>query len=59
MESSTLKDIAAKLNLSVATVSRAVNNKEYVKKETRERVMKALEEYNYVPNEVARSLKLK
>lgn len=58
MKSSTLKDIARKLNLSVATVSRAVNNKEYVKEETRERVLQALEEYNYVPNEVARSLKL-
>lgn len=58
MESSTLKDIADKLNLSVSTVSRAVNNKSYVKEETRKRVLKALEEYNYVPNEVARSLKL-
>ena len=55
--SSTLKEIAQKLNVSVSTVSRAVNNKEYVKEETRERVLKALEEYNYVPNEVARSLK--
>lgn len=58
MKSSTLKDIAEKLNMSVATVSRAVNNKEYVKEETRQRVLEALEEYNYVPNEVARSLKL-
>lgn len=58
MKSSTLKDIAQKLNMSVATVSRAVNNKEYVKEETRKRVLEALEEYNYVPNEVARSLKL-
>lgn len=58
METSTLKDIADKLNLSVSTVSRAVNNKAYVKEETRKRVLEALEEYNYVPNEVARSLKL-
>lgn len=58
MKSSTLKDIADKLNLSVATVSRAVNNKEYVKEETRARVLQALEKYNYIPNEVARSLKL-
>ena len=43
---STLKEIAQKLNVSVSTVSRAVNNKEYVKEETRERVLKALEEYN-------------
>lgn len=58
METSTLKDIADKLNLSVSTVSRAVNNKAYVKEETRKRVLEALEEYNYVPNEIARSLKL-
>jgi DNA-binding LacI/PurR family transcriptional regulator len=58
MGTSTLKDIAEKLNLSVATVSRAINNKEYVKEETRERVLQALKEYNYVPNEIARSLKL-
>ncbi len=58
MESSTLKDIAKKLDLSVATVSRVVNNKNYVKPETRERVLQALEDYNYVPNEVARALKL-
>lgn len=58
MEASTLKDIADKLNLSISTVSRAVNNKTYVKEETRKRVLEALEEYNYVPNEIARSLKL-
>ncbi|WP_330654987.1 LacI family DNA-binding transcriptional regulator [Diplocloster agilis] len=59
MKSSTLKEIAEKLNVSVSTVSRAVNQKEYVKEETRERVLRALEEYNYVPNEIARSLKMK
>ena len=32
--SSTLKEIAQKLNVSVSTVSRAVNNKEYVKEES-------------------------
>jgi len=54
----TLEDIAKKLNISASTVSRAVNNKSSVKKETRDRIMKALKEYNYTPNEVARSLKL-
>lgn len=56
-KSSTLKEVAKKLNVSVSTVSRAVNNKEYVKEATREKVLRALEEYNYVPNEIARSLK--
>jgi Transcriptional regulators len=57
--SSNLKDIAKKLNMSVSTVSRVVNNKTYVKPETRELVMKALNELNYTPNQVARSLKNK
>ena len=45
--------------MSVSTVSRVVNNKTYVKPETRELVMKALNELNYTPNQVARSLKNK
>lgn len=55
--SRTLKDIAKELNISVSTVSRVVNNKEYVNEETRKRILKALDKYNYVPNQVARSLK--
>lgn len=57
MKASTLKDVADKLGISVSTVSRAVHNKEYVKEETREMVLQALKEYNYIPNEIARSLK--
>ncbi len=57
--SNTLKYIAQKLNLSVSTVSRAVNNKSIVNEKTREKVLEALKEYNYVPNEVARSLQAK
>lgn len=57
--SSRLKDVAKKLNISVSTVSRVVNNKSYVKPEMREMVMKALDELNYSPNQIARSLKNK
>jgi transcriptional regulator with XRE-family HTH domain len=57
--SSTLKDIAEKLNISVSTVSRVANNKNYVSPKTRRKVLKALEEMNYSPNQVARSLKKK
>lgn len=53
----TLKDIAKELDLSVSTVSRVVNNKEYVNPKTRKKVMEGLNKYNYVPNQVARSLK--
>lgn len=57
MKPGTLKDVAQQLNISISTVSRVVNNKGYVKDETRQRVLSCLEECQYVPNEIARSLK--
>ncbi|RKL63293.1 LacI family transcriptional regulator [Thermoanaerobacteraceae bacterium SP2] len=54
-----LKDIAEHLNVSVSTVSRVVNNKDRVDPKTREKILKALKEFNYKPNEVARNLKKK
>jgi DNA-binding LacI/PurR family transcriptional regulator len=51
-----MKSIAKKLNLSISTVSRAVNNKPNIKESTRKQILKALDECNYVPNEIARSL---
>lgn len=53
----TLKQIAEQLNISVSTVSRALNDKEYVKEETRRMVLQAVHELEYSPNEIARSLK--
>ena len=55
-ESSTLKYIAKELGVSVSTVSRALNGKSVVKEATRRKVMDAAKKYNYMPNEVARSL---
>lgn len=55
-ESSTLKYIAKELGVSVSTVSRALNGKTVVKEATRQRVLEAAKKYNYMPNEVARSL---
>jgi LacI family transcriptional regulator len=57
--SSTLKEIAKELGLTASTVSRVVNSKEYVKPETRKLVLKALEKYNYMPNQTARNLRSK
>lgn len=54
-----LKDIAKHLNVSVSAVSKTINGTGRVGKETRERIMKAIEELGYQPNEVARSLKRK
>lgn len=52
-----LKDIAKHLNLSVATVSKAINGKGRISAETRQRVLSAIEELGYKPNEIARSLR--
>lgn len=52
----TIKDVAKKANVSVATVSRVINKKGYVNEETRALVETAIHELNYIPNELARSL---
>ncbi|QUI24028.1 LacI family DNA-binding transcriptional regulator [Vallitalea pronyensis] len=53
----TIKDIAEKANVSVATVSRVVNNKSKgVGEDTRKRILELVEEYNYQPSAVARGL---
>lgn len=52
----TIKDIASELNVSYATVSRALNDKEGVKAETRLRVMEVAKDLNYRPNAIARGL---
>lgn len=52
----TIKDIAEKTGVSLATVSRVLNNSGYVKQETRESIMKAIRELDYTPSAVARSL---
>lgn len=53
----TIKDIAKMANVSIGTVSRIINNSdEGYSEETRERVLKIIEESGYVPNEVARGL---
>nr|WP_285867017.1 LacI family DNA-binding transcriptional regulator [Mesobacillus maritimus] len=52
----TIKDVAKKAGVSVATVSRAMNDKGYVHENTRKLIDEAIRELNYKPNEVARSL---
>lgn len=52
----TIYDIARYANVSPSTVSRVVNNQPNVSKATRARITKLLKEYNYIPNETARSL---
>ncbi len=58
----TLKEIAAKVGVHPSTVSRVLSGKYdnfVVSEETRERIFKTVEQYQYVPNEMARGLRLK
>lgn len=53
----TMRDIAEITRVSHMTVSRVINNKKYVNKKTKEKVLKAIKRYGYEPNMIARSLK--
>jgi len=53
----TLKMLAKELNVSISTVSKALNNSEEIGEETVKRVKELAELYNYKPNKVALSLK--
>lgn len=50
------KDVAKHAGVSQTTVSRVLNTPELVKKPTIDKVMKAIQELNYIPNAHARSL---
>lgn len=52
----TIKDIARHLNISVATVSRAMRDMPEIKPETRDAVLKLAKEWDYQPNILATSL---
>jgi LacI family transcriptional regulator len=52
----TIKDVAARADVSRQTVSRVINNKSEVSSETRARVLAAIEDLDYRPNAVARSM---
>lgn len=53
----TIYDIAEKLKISGATVSRALNDDPVVTKKTRQKIMKMAEEMGYRPNLFARNLR--
>lgn len=53
----TIYDIAKRLNLTAATVSRALNNNEKISKNTRNLVQQTALEMNYEQNTLARALK--
>lgn len=53
----TLKQLAKELNVSISTVSKALNNSEEIGEDTVRRVKELAKLYNYRPNKVALSLK--
>lgn len=58
MSPTTIKDVAEKAKVSVATVSRVINSSEKVVPETRDRVLAVAKQLDYSPNLQAKRLKL-
>jgi LacI family transcriptional regulator len=56
MSKATIYNVAIKAGVSLATVSRTLNNPEKVKPETRERVLEVIKELGYKPNAYAKGL---
>ena len=52
----TIAEVAKKAGVSKATVSRVLNNSKPVSPETRNRVLKVIDELKFIPNPTARSL---
>lgn len=56
----TIRDVAKRADVSIATVSRVINNATHrVNAATRDRVLAAIEELDYHPNAVAKSLSMR
>jgi LacI family transcriptional regulator len=53
----TIKDVARKAGVSTSTVSRTLSGRIPVDPHTREKVLAAVRELNYQPNELAKGLK--
>lgn len=53
----TIHDVAKEAGVSIATVSRVLNDYEHVRPEVRERVLKAAQALDYRPNKLASSLR--
>jgi DNA-binding LacI/PurR family transcriptional regulator len=55
----TIREIAKALGVSLSTVSAVINKRHYISPSMRARVEKALQDANYQPNKIARSLRLR
>lgn len=52
----TIREVALLAKVSVATVSRVINESGYVKQETRAKIIEAMEQLHYAPSTLARGL---
>lgn len=52
----TIRDVASRAGVSFKSVSRVLNNEPHVRPDLRDRIMKAVEELNYRPNQAARRM---
>ncbi|MGC8778147.1 MAG: LacI family DNA-binding transcriptional regulator [Candidatus Caldatribacteriaceae bacterium] len=53
----TIREVAERADVSIATVSHVLNRTRFVSRETQQRVLKAIRELNYRPNITAKSLR--
>jgi len=56
---SSLKDVAKLASVSIATVSRVINNSDKVSQDTRKNVLKAIKELDFKPSKTAQRLRYK
>lgn len=56
---STIKDVAREAGVSIATVSRVLNNNNYISEPTRKKVVTVMENLDYHPHQIARALSKK
>ena len=52
----TIKEVAKKSGVGIGTVSRVLNNSSQISEETKRKVLKAIDELNYVPNSAGKRL---
>lgn len=55
----TIKDVAKRADVGIATVSRMMNGTGYVSENSRKKIEEAIRELNFIPNERARNLSMK
>lgn len=58
IDKSTIMDVALRANVSKTTVSRVLNDSPLVKEKTKAKVKRVIDELNYKPSELARSLRM-